>query len=1346
MSSVEAAYPTLLNVGDNVMMRYAKSRVLAQAGYHVLEAGTGEEALALAASRQPNLIVLDVNLPGIDGLEVCRRIKQDRDTAHITVLHVTADERYKVACLEGGGDACLIEPIDPSELVATVRALLRLSDGQAENQRLLEQLRHSERQFSEATEAADCGMWDWNIRTGKLEWFGAHERLAGIEPGSFSGKVETFIDILHPDDRTRVWERLQHLMAQREECFTDEYRFVHPDGTVHWMSATGRFFYDEAGQARRMTGVVQDITARKQAEEQLQRQAEGGQLLARAAEQLLTSDDPAALMTGVFETVRRHLKLDSYFLYRVNSACSAFVPQACGGLPDELMSRFQQADIDRALCGATTSLVTPVIRERLQVSSDDESEAAKALGFHAYACHPLIVGEQLLGRLAFASNTRDQFEPEELTFIQTICRYVAAALNRLWSEHDRAEGVLAQARLAAIVDSSDDAIISKDLSGTIQSWNAGAERLFGYTAGEMIGSNVARLIPLYRRYEEEAILARIAQGERVAPYEAVRSRKDGSLVHVSLTVSPVKDAAGRVIGASKSARDITDRIRSADRLARIHESLTLAQQASQSGVWDMDLETDVTYVSREYRQLYGLSPDEPVTYDRWLTLIHPEDRARVEESGRAFFESGTTYNVQFRVQHPALGLRWIEGKGTLTRDASGRPLRFSGINVDITERHRAEDALRESGERLLAALRGAGAGTFRWDLGTGELDWDEELDRLFGLLPGQTVRSLDAFIGMVHPDERADVVERCRRCAQEGADLDMEFRVVRPDGSVRWVSDKGKTVFDDAGQPLYVTGACIDITERAAAQKALADSEAKYRYMFESAGVALFEEDWSGVQSLFDRLRAEEVTDLRTHLTAHPETVRTAMALVRLLDVNEYGLRLFHAPEKEMLLRSLEHICVEATSEVFKEELIALWEGRDLSEWPAPLQTVDGHELSVLFTLTVPKHDPEWRRVLVAVTDVTPLQRTESELRLREEQLRIITDSVPSFISYVDDRQRYRFVNAAYERMFGARRQDIIGQPLSEVLGPAYETVRPYVERALAGETVQFESNLNYVGTPTTVLASYTPDLREDGHVAGFYVLVTDITEQKRQESDLRQWKDELEVHVAERTRALVASQNRLRELASQLNLTEQRERRKLARDLHDYLAQLLVVGRMKMSQMKKLPMLPVKAQTVAEDIDDMLQQSLTYTRTMIADLCPPSLHESGLPAALVWLGERMHRDGLWVEVHSDRHELPLPEDRAVLVFYSVRELLFNVLKHASVDRATVRLSVDEAGDLRVTVEDRGKGLDASALARASEPGHLGLFAVRERMEASGGHIEVSSAPGEGTVVTMVLPRSVQES
>jgi PAS domain S-box-containing protein len=137
--------------------------------------------------------------------------------------------------------------------------------------------------------------------------------------------------------------------------------------------------------------------------------------------------------------------------------------------------------------------------------------------------------------------------------------------------------------LAAVVESSHDAIVSKDLNGIITSWNKGAERLFGYAAEEAVGQNILLIIPPGRRDEERAIIERLTRGEQVNHFETVRMRKDGSLLDVALTISPMKDAAGRIVGASKLARDITERKRAEEALRQAQADLAYMSRVTTMG-------------------------------------------------------------------------------------------------------------------------------------------------------------------------------------------------------------------------------------------------------------------------------------------------------------------------------------------------------------------------------------------------------------------------------------------------------------------------------------------------------------------------------------------------------------------------------------------------------------------------------------------------------------------------------------------------------------------------------------------------------------------------------------------
>ncbi|MEP6958119.1 MAG: response regulator [Nitrospirota bacterium] len=250
--------------------------------------------------------------------------------------------------------------------------------------------------------------------------------------------------------------------------------------------------------------------------------------------------------------------------------------------------------------------------------------------------------------------------------------------------------------------------------------------------------------------------------------------------------------------------------------------------------------------------------------------------------------------------------------------------------------------------------------------------------------------------------------------------------------------------------------------------------------------------------------------------------------------------------------------------------------------------------------------------------------------------------------------------------------------------------------------------------------------------------LARELSERKEVEERLRQVAGTLEHRVLERTQELSTSYARLRVVATDLTLAEQTERRRLATELHDYLAQMLVVTRMKVGQLLKQDHEP-EVRTILQDADQLLHQSLDYTRSLVSELTPQALYERGLGAALLWLGDQMRRQQvLDVQVSLDAPELRLPEADAVLLFQSIRELLFNVLKHGKTDAASV--SMQYAQDvLSIIVSDHGCGFDVAKL-DDDHSDRFGLLSIRERMTALGGGFDLQSEPGKGTVASLHLP------
>ena len=247
------------------------------------------------------------------------------------------------------------------------------------------------------------------------------------------------------------------------------------------------------------------------------------------------------------------------------------------------------------------------------------------------------------------------------------------------------------------MDSSDDAIISKDLNGIITSWNKSAERLFGYTAAEAVGQPVATLlIPADRQEEEPEILSRLRRGERVDHFETKRRRKDGSLLDISLTISPVKDARGHIIGASKIARDITDR-QQTERAALL---LSAIVDSSDDAIISKDLNGIITSWNKSAERLFGYTAAEAVGQPV-ATLLIPADRQEEEPEILSRLRRGE------RVDHFETKRRRKDGSLldiSLTispvKDARGNIIGASKIARDITEQMRNREALRRANEHL----------------------------------------------------------------------------------------------------------------------------------------------------------------------------------------------------------------------------------------------------------------------------------------------------------------------------------------------------------------------------------------------------------------------------------------------------------------------------------------------------------------------------------------------------------------------------------------------------------------------------------------------------------------------
>lgn len=482
-----AEMATILNIDDQEPGRYARRRMLERAGYRVIDANCGADAWRVLETVRPQLVLMDVNLPDISGFDLCRRIKSRPELADIMVLHVSASRvsgTDRAAGLEVGSDGYLVEPIDEKELHAAVRSLLRLRERQQENEGLLARLRRSEELFRGLFEQAAVGMCV----------VGSDGRLLRVNDKlcSITGRTEHDLmkqelrDLTYPDDRAEHESQVGTLLLGGISEVSLEQRLMRPDGDTIWVTVTLSIQWDAGGRIQSLIGVIEDIDARKRAELDLRTHTARQQLLSKTMDQLLRVDDPADVMQDIFTSLRTSVGLDTFLDYDVTPDNGGIRMSAWAGIPEEALEPLMFLEFGQALCGTSAVSRKPVIVERLQSSTDPKASRMQAVGSTAYACFPLIVGDRLLGTLAFASSHRQAFDPDDLELLEAVSNYVAMAKERrrlLHETRQRAEQVAEQEeRLRFATDGAGMGTWDVDLRTGRVVWNRQNALLLGYDA------------------------------------------------------------------------------------------------------------------------------------------------------------------------------------------------------------------------------------------------------------------------------------------------------------------------------------------------------------------------------------------------------------------------------------------------------------------------------------------------------------------------------------------------------------------------------------------------------------------------------------------------------------------------------------------------------------------------------------------------------------------------------------------------------------------------------------------------------------------------------------------------
>ena len=248
--------------------------------------------------------------------------------------------------------------------------------------------------------------------------------------------------------------------------------------------------------------------------------------------------------------------------------------------------------------------------------------------------------------------------------------------------------------LAAIVQSSEDAIIRKDLNGIITHWNPAAEKIYGFKAAETVGQNIKLIIPKERMEENHELVRRVLRGEQIKSWETVRRTKYGSTIDIALSLAPIRDEHGKITALASIERDISERVMIQRRLNRISEELQMATEAARIGTWFLDFNRETAQCNDELYRLLGLDPRPgPEDIGFFFDFIHPDDRRGRLENTRALIDKASSeLTDEFRIIRKDGRIRWLAVRGRIISNASDEPVQMAGVNFDITDIKQAREA------------------------------------------------------------------------------------------------------------------------------------------------------------------------------------------------------------------------------------------------------------------------------------------------------------------------------------------------------------------------------------------------------------------------------------------------------------------------------------------------------------------------------------------------------------------------------------------------------------------------------------------------------------------------------
>jgi len=897
----------------------------------------------------------------------------------------------------------------------------------SERKRAEEEIRRQRRHLVAAQALAHLGSWEWDIESGAAIWSEELYRIFGHEPFSIRTTYDTFLAALHPEDHDRTLAAINDALAGRKP-YDVECRIVRPNGDVRTIHCRGAVTRNAAGHSIGMEGTVLDMTERKQIEEALRSSEERWQLAVRGSNDGIWDWD---VQTG-----------DVFFSCRWK-AMRGFEEQELTNSLDEWRSRIHPDDLDRVLQRVDAYLAkqAPEFCEEYRVLHKDGS-------YRWVLDRGMAVWDENGTPLRMAGSESDITERKQ-------------AENALRDSEER---------YRMLVDLSPSGIFVYEGGRTVYV-NRAACRILGADQPEQILARPTLdfIHPDCHAAVLESARALLTGGEPVRRTERRYLKLDGTVIDVEVDAAPIvwngKPAIQGIFA------DITERKRTVEALRASNEKLQQALFASNTGLWDWNTETGEVRFSKEWKSQLGYGEAElPDLFETWESRLHPDDRERAVGYARAYRANPVgAFRLDFRLLHKDGSYRWFDSHAAFVMEPDGRRVRLLGSHSDITERKRAEEALRDSEERLRLAMETAGMGAWDWDVTTDRAAYSHSLGPLFGLPPGSQHVTVEEFLNAIAPEDRERVGHAVTRSLEDDAPYCEEYRAVWPDGTMHWLSDRGHVYRNEQGLPVRMIGVVMDITERRQAEEALRDSQQRLQALVEGTTDAIFTKDVNGRYLLFNGAAGGFVGKNPEEVLGHDDTF------------------IFSFDEAKAVMEADRKVMTGGLT-VTCEDHVTTADGvrRTFLTTKGPLYDATG-AVSGLFGIA---------------RDITERQAIEKKLK---EMNLALTQAMPG-ISRIDEQGRYTEVNQSYAAMLGCKQEELVGQSWEPTVHPddlplafaAYEQMVKTGKGEFECRAMRKDGSIFF----KQVLLVKGGQLSSDG--AGHHCFMRDITERRRAEEALR--------------------------------------------------------------------------------------------------------------------------------------------------------------------------------------------------------------------------------------------------